>query len=133
MKTKHLVIVIVLLLVIAGGGVGIYKFTAKPKDASNKKADFELSANELVSAFEQDENAANAKYIDKVIIVEGKVMEISKENILLGEEPSVINCGMSDNAPYSDVAVDDHLKIKGVCTGYDMLFGVGLTKCVVIE
>ncbi len=133
MKTKHLIIIIVLLLVIAGGGVGLYKFTAKPKDASAKKADFELSANELISAFEQDEQAANAKYLDKVIIVSGKVSEISEENILLGEEPSVINCGMSNNASFSDVAVDDLLKIKGICTGYDMLFGVGLIKCVVVE
>ena len=59
---------------------------------------FQLSSDEIVNDFLDDEAGANAKYNDQVVQISGPVMELSKENgqvlgvKLSSDEFNIVNC-----------------------------------------
>jgi len=69
----------ILLLAFVGAAFGFYMYNKPHKSISKAKTDIELSANQLFSDFELNEVEANTKYLDKIMEVEGKIKEISKD------------------------------------------------------
>jgi UDP-N-acetylmuramyl pentapeptide synthase len=67
---KKLVLFGIVALVI-GLGVAYYLWNKPHRDIAAEDAAFALTADELFDAFEADETAANAKYLDKVVAVTG--------------------------------------------------------------
>lgn len=65
-----------LLLVCAGAVVVWYLFTLKYEDTATVKADFTVNASAFIKEFRQDMAAANKKYSEKIIIVNGTVSAI---------------------------------------------------------
>lgn len=120
---KVFVIILVLLLV---GGIGIYLiFTEKFEDTQKQSAAFSISADELLKEFQTNESAANKKYIEKIILVNGKIVETETVD-------SAINIKMKDTLTGSYIIFafqDQHIKdakqlkegdnvsIKGSCSG----------------
>lgn len=73
------ILILGLLLLL---GLGIYGYTMWNKQHRNiaeEKAAFSLTADELYAAYEANEKASNAQYLDKVISITGKVVE-TKQN-----------------------------------------------------
>jgi len=58
---------------------GYSMWNKEHRNIAEEKADFSMTADELFAAYEADEKASNAKYLDKVIGVSGKVVE-TKQN-----------------------------------------------------
>lgn len=121
-------------MVALGIGYGIYEFNRTGKDTSKKAADFSLTAENLCAAFEADEMQANAQYLDKVIEVEGTLM--NQENgdhlILTLKGTDLVNLRAElavDQSPQLNSG--DLVKLKGICTG--SLLDVVLTECVIID
>ena len=65
-----------LVLLLAGGGVAWYLFTLKYDDTATVKADYTVNAMDFIKEFKQDMAAANKKYSEKIIVVNGTVSAI---------------------------------------------------------
>lgn len=66
-----------LFIVVLTGGAGIwYLFTEKFTDTMEVKADFTVNAMDFIQEFKQDMAAANKKYSEKIVVVNGLVSEI---------------------------------------------------------
>ena len=64
---------IVLLVISIGGYIG-YKMYNKPFDVmKDMKEDFSMTAEDLYNQFDANEEEANKKYLNKIILVSGKV------------------------------------------------------------
>lgn len=132
---------IILLAVLVVGAIaafyGYSEYTRGHKDLSNEKADVTLTAQELMSAFETDEAAANTKYLDKAISVTGTVKAIDKNEAggysvqLIGSDMGNVSCEMDErhNADAEKLHTGDNVTMKGTCTG--MLMDVILIRCVI--
>ena len=64
------------VVLLAGGAAIWYLFTLKYDDTATVKADFSVNAMDFIKEFKQDMNAANKKYSEKIIVVNGTVSAI---------------------------------------------------------
>ena len=120
---KLLIITFALLL---AGGIGIYLiFTEKFEDIGKQNAAFTITADELIKEFQLNDSAANKKYTEKIILVNGKIAETEAAD-------STINIKMIDTLTGSYIIFafqEQHVKeakqlkegdivsIKGSCSG----------------
>lgn len=110
----------------------------------------ELSATELFSAFDADEQAATMKYAEKVVTVNGLLLrrdlsnEVAPQIVLEGNgDDGFIRCGFSSEDLQKTIDLTDstQVKIKGLCKGFndagdlDLLADrdVVLSNCIIIE
>lgn len=125
----------ILIAAIAGGTYGYYQYNRPVASLESTSADVVLETPALLKAFETDETAANAKYLDKVIEVSGEISRIEedgdKKSIYLntGNEMSSVICEMETGTEMTGLAQGSKVVIKGKCTGY--LMDVVLVQCVV--
>lgn len=132
-------IVLGILVIFAGAAAyGFYLWNKKPADIRQEAAQFELTATALVDEFNKDENAANKKYLDKVIAVKGNVTDVKTDSsgqatvFLESSDPlASVTCSFyNDEAPSAKaLQKGSTVIIKGKCTG--KLMDVVLNKCSV--
>ena len=117
---------ILMLVLIVTLGVGVYLiFTEKFEDTGKKDASFTVTAIDLIKEFQQNDSAANKKYAEKIIVVNGKIAE--KEAV-----DTTINIKMIDTVTGSyiifafqqqhineakQLKLNDLVSIKGSCSG----------------
>ena len=117
---------ILTLIILVAGGIGIYLiFTEKFEDTGKQAAAFTITADELIKEFQQNDSAANKKYAEKIISVNGKIAETEAAD-------STINIKMMDTLTGSYIIFafqEQHIKeakqlkegdmvsIKGSCSG----------------
>ena len=114
-------LVTVLILAIIGAGVYWYVATEKFSDTKDMQADFTVNAVDFLHEFEKDVAAANQKYKDKIITVNGRVSAIESAD-------TTMNIKMTDTTKNSfiifafqeqhlsepkSVKVGDSVSIKG--------------------
>jgi len=128
-KILILIIIIATLIVV---GVGFYLFNKKVGGLEKVKVDFTIAATLLYDEFEALEQEANAKYLNKILLVEGRVEKLEAgmkySSIILKAENALaggINC--SFNHKIKGVSKGDMISVKGRCQGY--LMDVVLTNC----
>jgi hypothetical protein len=128
------IFVVVLLLAAIGVCTGIYLFYKKPETVDDKKG-IAVTAIALAKEFGENEQAANTKYLNKVIEVSGIVSETEQNQdgglmvILDTGDPMVgVQCAMREKG----LAVDKgkEMTIKGFCSGSGIT-GVSLTDCII--
>jgi hypothetical protein len=134
-------LIILLLLAIAGGGIAYYLWNKAPESAANKKADYTVTPGELLQAFQADEEAANAKYLGKVLEVKGTIAEIIpgedlEMQVILdtGDIMSRVSCVMEEDYQTfltRKLKAGDTVTLKGFCTG--MAMDIVLDRCVVVS
>jgi len=144
-KTLKIILIIVLIGIIAGIITGIYMYNKPARDISGAKPDFTLTAVELVSQYISDQDGCNAKYLDKVIVLEGKIAEITPNGntslIIVLENPiEGINCSIDtsyfkeNTGKLQALTAGSPVKVKGVCVGFDDTFQcVNLDKCTLVD
>jgi len=134
------ILIVGLLLLLIGGGIVFYLLNKKVPGLKYIKADFALTADELMDEMLGDETAATAKYNEKVIEVTGKVLSTSSSDTTfvvmleaVNSEMGGVNCsfkGVPENAS-QDFAEGKTAALKGRFTGYDhLLSNVQLKECV---
>jgi hypothetical protein len=135
---KKLLIALVAIGVI--GGVVAYQIYNKPhRDIDAEKPVASVSADDLFSAFDADEAAANTSYLDQVIEVSGTVDEITEDAdgntvVILMAETAImggVSATIDPSITEFSASPGDALKIKGRCTG--MLMDVVLTNCFLVK
>lgn len=123
---------------VIGGSIGYYLWNKPVDKISSMSTDLTIPAAELLDAYELDEDAANATYLNKVVEVTGSVREVVRTDgritaiLLETNNPfSGINCEFEESPGIDDVSVGSLVTIKGICNG--MLMDVVLNRCVFVE
>jgi len=118
---------LVAALILIGIAAAIYWYIATEKfaDTKERKAAYTVNAIDFIREFEKDETAANKKYVDKIITVNGTVSEIEAAD-------TTVNIKFIDTASGSyaifafqeqyvaeakTVKIGDPVSIKGSCSG----------------
>ena len=141
---KRIFLASIAVFALAAGYYGYSEYNRKPLDLAKVKPSVTLRAEELIKDFETNEQSANAKYLDKIIAVEGTVKTIEKNDmgyytVILGEAGTMssVRCSM-DSVHQQDAATlieGAIVTMKGACTGFnaDELLGsdVILNRCVI--
>jgi hypothetical protein len=139
MKTYvKIALFIVTFIALSGILAALYLYNLKATDMSKAKPDFIISAPALLKAFEDDETAASAKYIEKVLEVTGIIASVkSGENNILsvslvaGSDMSSVICTFPAIADHSKFRTGDEITLRGECSGF--LMDVLLNNCAAIE
>jgi predicted extracellular nuclease len=118
------ILLLVLALGIVGAGIGYYMYNKPVASLERKKADVEVTADQLIMAYETDEKAADAAYLGKVVQVKGKVSAVAQEDgttkiqLETSNPISLIICEMEESNTITEVKSGDEVTIKGMCSGY---------------
>jgi len=142
-KYLKIFLIVAIVGIVAGSVAVYYIFNIPARDVENEKPAFTLEAANLYNDFNNDEEAANLKYGDQIIQVKGSVVEKSVEgyqvSITLNDEMEGVNCAL-DSITYvnnkeliDNLLSGDNITLKGKCDGFDMIMGVVLTRCFVIN
>lgn len=130
------ILLLIALLACVGAGVGYYLWNKPHQNMETVKADLAIDAKQLFDAYNTDETGANAKYLEKIIAVSGRVKEVKKNDdgttrIMLdtGQDFGV-SCELDPLSKHArtDFTVGETVVFKGTCTGLN--FDVQLVRCV---
>ena len=119
-------LLIIVLVMIVSGSIAVYLiFTEKFEDTGLQVAAYTVSADELIKEFQVNDSAANIKYAEKIMLVNGKIAETEAAD-------STVNIKMVDTLTGSyiifafqeqhkkeakQLKAGDMVSIKGSCSG----------------
>ncbi|MFZ9940038.1 MAG: OB-fold protein [Bacteroidia bacterium] len=136
MKNFLRLILAIILLVIAG--FGVYRYLWRTNDPMNgQKADYRVLAHEWVEEFKINEQAANQKYLGRIVEAKGVVREVLRDSlggmsVILesGDAFMGVNCSMEpgETAPSQG---SDTLVIRGEFSAVTL--DVNMTRCVMVS
>ncbi|PHN07953.1 OB-fold protein [Flavilitoribacter nigricans] len=126
------------LPVLLIGLTAAYFLYNKPhQKMENADVDMTVSAFDLFVEFDQNEAKANEKYLEKILLVEGKITDVSTNeeghvSLTLKSSSDMFGviCQMDQLTEHerTDFTVGETVTLKGICTG--MLMDVVLVRCV---
>lgn len=129
------------VLFVVAVGIGLYIYNKPHQNIARATPAHTVTANELVADYTGDENAANDKYLGKVIQVTGEIGEIipgdnETTQILLYTEDPLTSVSCNLEMPRQEVlamepASGQTITVKGKCTG--VLMDVVLERCVIVS
>lgn len=136
--------IIILLIIIVAASLYFYnEYNRTNKDTAALTPDYTVPASAIIREFETDESLAGKKYTDKIILAQGLVKDILKDDrgfysVMLGDTASMSSVKCSMDSIYSDMVLTlqkgTYTTVKGVCAGFDAdeLLGsdVILVRCV---
>ena len=140
MKKRRLIITLIVFLLLFVGVVTAYYIYNKPHlNIMKSEAAYTVKASELLNEFEIDLAAASEKYVNKVVLVSGKVQSIrvTKNNInvqLAGEGDFFgVNCSFAieQQKDVEKIKMGDQVEVKGECKGY--IDDVVLNNCILVN
>ena len=127
-----------LVLTVTGVVIAYHLYNLTSRDMNDLKADYILSSNELVKAFEENESEASTKFINKVVEVKGEIGSINSgennsSNVLLktGNSASAVICTFASADDLEGYTTGEKITIRGECSGY--LMDVLVNRCRVIK
>jgi hypothetical protein len=128
-----------LLVALGGAGYGYYLWNKPHQDMQSAKTDVTIEAATLFEAFNTNEEAANAQYLDKTIAVSGTVQSSTKTDegvvkvtLATGQDFGVM-CELDALTQHTrtDFAAGEKVAFKGLCSGLNL--DVQLSRCVEIK
>ncbi len=130
MRKQIILLTGVVVLCSVAWGFHLY-FKTRP-DIGSEKPSASLTANALYTQYQKDEIAANQLFLEKIIAVDGEVVDVAKTDSTLsiqlkGGETGGINCSIR-NMPKTIPSKGSVVTIKGRCSGF--LMDVNLVDCV---
>ena len=135
---KKIVLSALLIVGVVAGYMIYQEFLSTGPSMSNRSTDLSIGAQELYAAFDEDENAANQTYLNKVLEVSGRVLNLKQSDsgkYYLELETmgfGIVKCTMEDSfKPEDDNWSGRTVVVKGECLGY--LLDVQLGECIIIE
>jgi len=139
MKTYiKIALFIVSFIALSGILAALYYYNLNHTDMAKAKPDFVITASVLQKAFEDNETAASAKYINKILEITGTIASVkpAENNVLsislvTGSDFSSIICTFPAIADPSKFRVGDKISLRGECSGF--LLDVLLNNCALIK
>lgn len=119
-------------------GLKLYNSTL-PLDIDKAEVEQSISSNKLFALFSTDEDYANTTYVEKVIVIEGIVKDVTYLNdrytVMLHSQNKFSNilCDMSLSQieDVKKLRTGQTVSIKGVCKGY--LMDVIMLNCILVN
>ena len=131
--TLFIVLVIALITILTA----LIEFNKRHADTAKVRPDFVITATTLQKEFEDNETAASARYINKIIEVSGIIANTALSdsahlNISLktGSDISSVNCVFPAIGDLSKFKPGDEVILRGECSGF--LMDVLLKNCAII-
>jgi len=132
MKLRILIFILLALPIIGYGG---WYFLFRPNDPMDgQKADFRVLAHEWIEEFKINEQAANQKYLGRIVEAKGIVREVLRDssggmNVILetGDAFMGVNCSMEPGETEPSKG-SDTLLIRGEFSA--LTLDVNMTRCV---
>jgi hypothetical protein len=132
------IILLITILAIAAAALGYYYYTKPRAGVSGMKPEFAFNAAALYETYAADENAANAKYLGRVLEVSGIVKALETDdrgtmNVSLesGDEMGAVSCQFEKKDQMPELKAGDAVVLKGICSG--LLMDVVLVDCEIIK
>ena len=139
MKTYiKIALFIVTFIALSAILAAIYMYNLKHTDMAKAKPDFVISSSSLQKAFENDENSASQKYINKILEVSGKISSVKPA------DNNVVSISLTAESDFSSVictfpAITDpsvfvtgnEITLRGECSGF--LMDVLLNNCAIVR
>ncbi len=142
-KGLKIFLIIAVIGLVAGLSTVYYIFNMPHRDVENEAPAYTIEASALFEEYNNDEDATHIKYGDKILQVNGKIAELSIEgyqvSITLNDEMEGVNCSLDSIAIaqnmelINQLKLGDNITLKGKCDGFDMIMGVVLTRCYIIN
>lgn len=132
------IIIGILAIGLVGGIYGYFQYNKEHRDIAAEEAVIAVGAVDLFEQYSNDELKANVKFLDKVIVVSGMVLEVAAEEgsemLVLQANDDLFGVNVYFDQPQviEDVRVGDEVKVKGHCTGGDEM-GVVIAHCTIIN
>ena len=132
------IIIGLLALGILGGVYGYFEYNKEHRDIAAEEASVQVAAVDLFQSYSDDEVAANAVYLDKVVEVSGEVTEVitdqGSEMIVLKTSDDFfgVDIYFIDFLAVANIEAGSQVKIKGYCAGGDEM-GVKMVKCSIVN
>ncbi len=142
-KSIKIILIIVVVGLVSGLSTVYYVFNKPHRNVEGEAPAYIMDAAALYNEYSKNETTANEKFGDKIIQVSGKIVELSKNgyeiSIVLNDEMEGVNCMLDSmtidrNKSFIDnLKTGDDITLKGKCDGFDMIMGVVLTRCFIIN
>lgn len=122
---KKIIIFLIIVSVLAFFG---YRYVYQNhRDISSETASFSIKVEQLKKDFSSNDSIANAKYLDKTIVIYGEVTNVDLENKQLIIDSS-LNAKITSDI--SAIKVKDKVTLKGRFIGYnDLLEEFEMDQC----
>lgn len=139
MKRKTLFVIAILVATVAGYTVWAMFIRTAPS-MKKLKAEYQLSAVEFYTAFDDDENKANGIYQNKIVEITGEIESVNDEEEglpvinLKTEGFGMVKCTLEaplTNEDLSTIRSSNTITIRGECIG--MLLDVLVERAIIIE
>lgn len=133
MKKKS-VISFILLVMVAGAAYAFYMWN-KPQRDVTKEDGIKITAPAIFDSFNNNENSANANFLNKAIEVTGVVTDVKKNQagktvVFLQSNDSMfgINCTFKEDP--GTIEKGGAITFKGICTGFlsDVIVNEGVLE-----
>ena len=125
MSTKNKIIIAIALIAAIAFGVYYYVFVYSSQHRRQVQSEIGIviTADSLVAKYQADEKLANSLYLNKAVVVTGKLLSIDKNQegkttLVIGRSDSFSNVSvtMISTAAITQ-KVGESITIKGLCTG----------------
>ena len=109
-------------VILAFVGLSAWYIFLKPGRNIEQEAALKVKAGDMYNAYLADEKAANLLYLDKALMVSGKISEVKtnqqgQQVIVLETSDPIFGVVCTMSKPV-DAATGKEVRIKGFCTGY---------------
>jgi hypothetical protein len=125
---------VVLFIAVSAILAALILYNKKHTDTSKAKPDFVVTATSLEKEFEDNEKAASARYINKILEVSGAIASIAQAdsanlNVSLktGNDMSSVICTFHTGTISTKFKEGDEITLRGECSGF--LMDVLLNNC----
>jgi len=110
----------------------LYNYLYKShRDISSEKESFAVSVVDLKNDFIKNDSLANAKYLNKTIIVLGKISSLDLKNKIVSVD-TYLSAAMKESRV--SLKYNDSIKLKGRFIGYDdLLEEFKMDECSIIK
>jgi hypothetical protein len=127
---KKLFFVMLILIVVS---FGVYKYLYQEhRDISSEKATYTTTVLEVFKSFTENDSIANATYLDKTIVLRGKISNIDFSNKIITVDEKLL-ARFNENLP-ENLKLLDSINLKGRLMGFDdLLEEIQMDQCTIIK
>lgn len=117
-KIIKIIIVLLVLGAIAFFGARYYAYNFGKRDVQSEEAKFTVTSAIIVNEFVTNIELSNKKYLEKPVVISGKVTSVNGVNVILDE---TVNCTFEKID--TSIKLGKSILVKGRVIGYDDLLG----------
>ena len=126
MKKKITIALGILIVLVFISFKYLYK---SHRDIAKETASYSVTVQNVHEAFMKNDSLANAKYLDKTIVIYGEITDIDLSNKIITVDEKLL-ATFNKNLP-NDIKLQQNIKIKGRLIGYDdLLEELKMDQCI---